>query len=103
MHIIIDFKNDVTKEQIDQYLSEHSCTVVTTYSAFDKVYLVNAVSLPPLSGIVESVQDNDQLDIKPVGYPTSEVKFSSSDVNDWWKMASVKYPDRLLNEQTYQR
>lgn len=103
MHIIIDFKNDATKEQIDQYLSEHSCTVVTTYSAFDKVYLVNAVSLPPLSGIVESIQDNDQLDIKPVGYPTSEVKFSSSDVNDWWKMASVKYPDRLLNEQTYQR
>lgn len=103
MHIIIDFKNDTTKEQIDQYLSENACTVLNTYSAFDKVYLVSTTSLPPLSDIIESLQDNEQLDIKPVSYPTSEVKFSSSDINDWWKMASVKYPDRFLNEQTYQR
>lgn len=103
MHIIIDFKNDATNEQIDQYLSEHSCTVLETYNAFEKVYLVSATSMPPLTTIIESIQDNEQLDIKPVGYPTSEVKFSSSDINDWWKMASVKYPNRLLNEQTYQR
>lgn len=109
MHIIIDFKNDTAQDLINQYLTEHSCTVLETFSAFDKVYLVTAEVLPPVTSIVESVQDDDALDIKPLAYPKIEgeafpnVEFSSSNSNDWWKMAVVSAPKYLAETQVYQR
>jgi len=109
MHIIIDFKNDVSTEQIEQYLTANSCTVVKTFNSFDRVYLVSTSVIPPLDGIVESLLNDEDLEIKPVAYPRNNgetfanVEFSSSDSIDWWKMASVNFPNRLSSTQTYQR
>lgn len=109
MHIIIDFKNSVTNEQVQQYLADHSCTVISTYSAFDKVYLVEANSLPPVNELVETVRNDADTEIKPMAYPKDDgaefatVTFSSTDANDWWKMTSVQLPNYSVTQQTYER
>ena len=109
MHIIIDFKNSVSEEQVQQYLTDHGCTVISTYSAFDKVYLVEAAAVPPITDIVETVKNDEETEIKPMSYPKDEgtqfanVNFSSTDANDWWKMTSVQIPNYSLDTQTYER
>lgn len=109
MHIIIDFKNSVSNEQVQQYFTEHSCTVLSTYSAFDKVYLVETAALPPVTDIIESVKDDAASEITPMAYPKSdgepfpEVTFSSTDANDWWKMTSVQLPNYQSPSQSYPR
>jgi len=109
MHIIIDFKNSVTNDEVQQYFTDNSCTVISTYSAFDKVYLVETASVPPVTDIIETVKNDEDTEIKPMAYPKDDgaqfanVSFSSTDANDWWKMTSVQLPNYTLSTQTYER
>ena len=53
-HYIIDFVNDATDTDINEYLSACGATVIKTFSAFEKVVLVECLTEPPVNDIVAS-------------------------------------------------
>lgn len=99
MRFIIDFKNDAAEIDIDSYLSANGCAVIKTYSAFDKVYLVEAPSQPQPNSIVESILDDSASAIDLL----STMTWSTSAMGDWWKISSALKPDLNAAEITYTR
>lgn len=99
MKFIIDFKNDTASVEIQSYLATYNCTVVKTFSAFDKVYLVEAEVQPAMSEIVESIIDDsaNQLNL------LSTMSWSTSSMDDWWKVASAYKPDLSLPTISYEK
>ena len=51
-HYIIDFVNDATDTDINEYLSACGATVIKTFNAFEKVVLVECLTEPPANDIV---------------------------------------------------
>ncbi len=98
MRFLIDFKNDAAEIDIDSYLSANGCAVIKTYSAFDKVYLVEALAPQP-DAIVESILDDaaNAIDL------LSTMSWSTSAMDDWWKVSSALKPDLNAAEITYSR
>jgi len=102
MKFIIDFKNTASDADISGYLTENNCTVLKEWDNFDKVFLVETDNLPPSSLIVESVVEEETLELKPLlDYvsvsgelnphimchtdPTKEkITVSTSDPKQWW-------------------
>jgi hypothetical protein len=96
-HYIIDFVNDATDTDIDEYLSACGATVIKTFSAFEKVMLVECESEPPANAIVEHIKDDNDhtnhiklLTTVPIQYPTLSSEGSKtvvlSEQKDWWKV-----------------
>ena len=93
---LIDFADEATQTEIDQYLQANECGVSTAYSHLNKVYLVSANVTPPMTGIVTAIIDDDShaiqlLEVTPIIRPISQ-GVSSIPVNDpnaWWKVYSV--------------
>ena len=103
-HYIIDFVNDATDVDINEYLSACGATVLKTFSAFDKVVLVESESVPPATPLVESVIDDTDhtnhiklLNTVPISYPALPTEGSKtieiSDQKDWWKVYSGSVVD----------
>lgn len=99
MRFIIDFKNDATEIDIDAYLSANGCAVAKTYSAFDKVYLVEAPAQPQPNSIVESILDDSASAIDLL----STMTWSTSSMDDWWKVSSALKPDLNAAAISYEK
>jgi hypothetical protein len=65
MRFLIDFKNDVDQAVIDQYLIDNNCQLIKKYDAFNNVYLVNSLQVPPIADIIEIINNNDEMTITP--------------------------------------
>ena len=93
MKYIIDFVDTVPQEEINTYLSRYKLTVVNTYDSFGKVYLVEGDSTPPVTDLIENIEDDRDLSLD------FEELFSIP-VNDdnWWKI--VSYGDEELTPDT---
>ena len=94
MKYLIDFVQSSDQAAIDAYLTANNATVVKTYNAFEKVFLVEANSQPLESTIVESIVNDTESRIEPLSavqlFQTSKTK--SLEINDeknWWKVASI--------------
>ena len=95
---LVDFINTASTEQIQSYLIDNQCTVLKTFNAFDKVFLVSSNTAPPTGAIIESVIVDDTttsvvpLEIIPVEVtqPSSTQAININHNNQWWKVYSIK-------------
>lgn len=99
MRYIVDFTNNATQEQIDQYLSQNAATVVQTFSSFENILVLDAASQPPVTEIVESVVNDSENPIDLLSTAT----VSTLDNSDWWKISSAMAPDLSVPSITYDR
>lgn len=102
---IVDFVNDATEDAINQYLTACGATVLKTFSAFEKIVLVECESEPPVSDIIQHIKnDNHHTNhIKllsttvPIQFPTLPEEGSTTVVTteqkDWWKVYSGSVVD----------
>lgn len=114
---IIDFVNSTTDEDINEYLTACGATVVKSFSAFEKLYLVEATTEPSVTDIVEHViHDNTNhiqlLSTVIVADSTfGEVVIDGSvpmitvdnDDKNWWKLYSLAEPDLDASEYVTNR
>lgn len=110
MNYIIDFKDDLTIEQIDQYLSDNGLTKIKEYSFFDRVYLVSSPSVIIENDFIEKVvADNENgiqllnLDISLVHDAGTETSFSVSSDDNWWKTVVLDNIDFDAETHTFTR
>ncbi len=99
MKFIIDFKNDTAAVEIQSYLATYNCEVVKTFSAFDQVYLVEAEIQPVMSEIVESILEDSENQLNLL----STMSWSTSSLDDWWKVASAYKPDLSVPVISYEK
>lgn len=99
MRFIIDFKNDITRQQIDQYALDNVCTILQEFSTFENIFVVDSEATPPFTDIVESVVNDTENPISLLG----DVTISTIDNTDWWKIASANAPDLAQSTVTYDR
>lgn len=60
MKYIIDFKANVTQEEINHYLESISATIIKVFNRFEGIYLVETTAIPTMTDIVEHlVADED--------------------------------------------
>lgn len=94
MNFLIDFVDTATQEQIDDYISANSCTIIKSFNNFTKVYLVSSNLVPPKNELTEYVEE----DRAEVIVPLSETVFSNiaptrdvdlHDEKNWWKASSI--------------
>jgi subtilisin family serine protease len=103
MKYILDFKDDTDKISIDQYLNEYNCEILKVYDNFLKVYLIESDTIPPMTDIIESIINDDEIEISPLGeivpfnkyFLTSNpnlpsITFSVNDDENWWKVYSIQ-------------
>jgi hypothetical protein len=111
VHYIIDFINDTTDTAINEYLSEFGATVIKTFSAFDKVFLIECEIEPPANAIVEHIKDDSDhtnhiklLTTIPVQLPSLSEEGAKTvtlaDQKDWWKVYSGSVVD--LDGESFQ-
>lgn len=103
---LIDFKNSVEESAIQSYLIDNQCTLIKQYLKFEKVYLITSENRPPLTDIVESIQEDQvvvsisPLEINPVQYtPPLKMNLDIESEKDWWKVYSIRNID-LLEKNT---
>lgn len=114
---IIDFKNDTTQAQIDQYVSECGGQVIKTWNSFDKIVEIETDQTPTQTDIVEAIVSDDQPVIEPLacsveynptlfredapGLPS--ITFSTDTEQDWWKNYVLKTPELEAPTKTIPR
>lgn len=95
MNYILDFKNDVSDEQISNYLSQNNIVVIKTFSHFTKVFLAQTEIIPPKTDIVDHViEDHDKgislLETVDIIQPNKTPSMLNlGDDKNWWKVASL--------------
>ena len=108
---IIDFVNSATEDDINQYLTDCSAIVLKTFSAFDKVVLVECESEPPANVIVDHIKDDTDhsnhiklLTTIPVQLPSLSEEGAKTvtltEQKDWWKVYSGSVVD--LDAESFQ-
>ena len=108
---IIDFVNDATDDAINQYLTGCGATVLKTFSAFEKIVLVECESEPPASDIVQHIKDDNHhtnhiklLTTVPIEFPTLPEEGTktiiTADQKEWWKVYSGSTVD--LDAESFQ-
>lgn len=97
MKFLIDFKANVTLEQINYYLNTNQCDVIKIYNAFEKVYLVNCDSIPATTDIIEFVvRDDDVPLVAHEIYTNNGLNNFSQSIdlvptdNQWWMTYSIE-------------
>lgn len=102
MHYIIEFAENSTQQERQDYLNLHACEVDKTWDNFSETVLVTTENTLPESPIVVSIVDNDAAIISPLEFPqllnidrkfgaldsdssASTITFSTTDEKDWWK------------------
>jgi hypothetical protein len=111
MKFLIDFKADALDADINAYLQQHGCTVLKEWDKFDKIFLVEADSMPPDADITDRITEENHLAIKPLDVivlnpyfgthrdPNKEtININVNDTKDWWKNYSRLQPE--FNEAT---
>ena len=108
-HYLIDFKDDASDEDIQEYLTSYQCTVLGKFDNLNKVYHVEANTEPPsFESIVELVQNDDEtainlLEIKSLFNfmtATEETTTIHSDEKNWWKVYSIENIDLSTDSST---
>lgn len=93
MKHLVDFKNDTTSEDIQNYITVNGCTVLQQYNVLDKVYLVESVTPPPVTDITEYVINDESSHLsllETTMFQSQKVNdFEISDQKNWWKTASI--------------
>jgi subtilisin family serine protease len=108
---IIDFVDSATEDEINQYLSAYGATVLKTFSAFEKVVLVECASEPLANDIVEHIKDDNHhtnhiklLTTVPIQFPSLPEEGAktivTADQKDWWKVYSGSVVD--LDSSSFQ-
>lgn len=103
MKYLVDFVHSATEEEITTYLSDNGCAVIKVWNNFDKVYLVQASTLPPKTALVEFVIEDSTVIIKPLvetnpywgchGDPSAtSISVNINSTQDWWKNFSYVQP-----------
>jgi len=98
-HYIIDFVNDATDADINEYLTTCGATIIKTFNAFEKVYMVEAEAMPPTTALTERVADDHDhsnhiklLNTVSLELPTlsdeGSTLVTTSEQKDWWKVYS---------------
>lgn len=99
---LIDFKDTATSEEISAYLTSAQCMLVKEFHHLNKVYQVIADTVPPMTDLVESIKDDDELTIKllgeipmvtPIPASSTTIELTSTLPDDWWKTYSMKAVD----------
>lgn len=111
MRYIIDFVSDITKSQVDNYISQLDGSKIKEWDCFSTTVLVESASVPPKTDIVLSIINDEEETITPLEYPQTlsfnskfnalddeitadgETTFSTSDEKDWWKNYILATPD----------
>lgn len=103
MKYLVDFKNTATDIEIQDYLTTNGCTVLKEWDNFDKVFLVEVSSAPPVTDIIEHVVLEEGVAITP-HYDinqywgrhddpnTESITINTADEKDWWKNYSYEQP-----------
>ena len=109
MQYIIDFVDTTTDELIQQYLQDNDCLIIRSFDAFKKVYLVESITMPAQTDIVQSIVNDSENPISLLSYPVEEgnkyplVEFETDALEHWWKVASSFKPDLDASSQTVPR
>lgn len=106
MKFIIDFKNDLSEQEITNYITSVNGTVVKTFQLAEKTFLVDCPSEPTFdASIHEHIINDDEHHVQllnstvifdqtwgttTLAGPT--VTISTTDNNDWWKNYVIKKP-----------
>lgn len=109
MNFLLDFHNDCTDEQINQYLQTNGCSILKTYNNYQRVYLVSAATQPPKTSLVEHVIHDDPSGINLLSTTTLQQTAHTSDVLiqediNWWKAASlfeIDFSSDVYNHKLY--
>lgn len=113
MRYLIDFINNATNEEINNYLSQNGYTVVKQWNNFEKVYLVEGDNVPPASSLVERHEEENTLALTPHAYDficdvyhqthtdpsLPDIAINTNDEKDWWKNFSYHQPN--FEDETY--
>jgi hypothetical protein len=97
---IIDFKDSVSKADIDLYLGDIGATIVKTFNAFKNAYVVESPTQPATSDIIECIIQDDEHPVTLLGEvvmmdnmallqqdtSTYTKQLLTSDDNQWWKL-----------------
>jgi len=105
MRYLIDFYNDATAEQIQNFLTASNCSVVKIFNAFENVYLVESSEELTATSIVESIVNDTLSTIVPHEVFVNEGKTNYTDsttldVNSedqWWMTYSMTGVDFTVN------
>lgn len=104
MRYIIDFKNTVSNEDIQSYVSSLNGTIVKTFNKFEKIFVIDLPTIPefddnlhshlvhdeahPIQLLTTTVISDGGLDLST--YPQLEINTESP--QDWWKNFVVRKP-----------
>jgi len=93
---LIDFKNDITSTQIEEYLTIHNCEVLKNFENLKNVYHVDSEVEPPKTEIVDIVILDDHtkcklLDVVPIPPAPydSMLQVEVAKDENWWKVFSM--------------
>lgn len=109
MQFLIDFKNDATDQQIEEYLALNGCTTINVFQGFERCYLVSCAGSPVVTDIVDVIVEDHSHPLNLLFYPITsgetfpQIEFSTTDQNDWWKMATFSRPNFEKPSQQYDR
>lgn len=109
MHFLIDFFNNVSEDQINQYLANNNCNVLKQFNHWNNVYHVECSVEPPKTAIVEHIV-NDSLSAMSLlssttlgaAPPTTTIDIAND--NNWWKVASlwdVDFSNPVITNELY--
>jgi len=97
MNYIVDFKNNLSLAEIDQYLSANGITKIKEYSFFDRVYLVSSPIVITENDFIEKVTVDDHNGIQLLGVDINFVRDRSNedtvniqDNKNWWKAVVLR-------------
>lgn len=113
MRYLIDFINNATNEEINNYLSQNGYTVLKQWNNFEKVYLVEGANPPPADSLVERHEEENTLALTPHAYEfvcnpyhqthsdpaQPDLIINTNDEKDWWKNFSYHQPN--FEDETY--
>jgi len=107
MRYLLDFINTAPQSEIDNYLSINLCTVIKQWNNFDKVYLVETDNVPPNSPLLERIEEENTLALKPHDFSLDvnnyhnchsdpslpDLVISTTEEKDWWKNFTYNQPN----------
>lgn len=116
MKLLLDFKNTASDQDINAYLQTNGCTVLKNWSFFDKIYLVECATTPPMADILERIEDDEATTIRPLDVisvnqylgchndPNADkIVSNNTDTKDWWKTFTYAAPDFDAESTTFAR
>lgn len=109
MHFLVDFFNDITPEQVQEYFQTNNCTVLKQFNHWNNVYHVEATVEPPKTDIIESIVNDTEstmqlLNATTLSSSTDTYNVDIQDDKNWWKIASfwdVDFSSPQINNHLY--